>query len=61
MAHRNFQESKKTKQTNGMKIEIPKLKLLTPALGLALFGVLASAQAADKKPNIVVIMGDDIG
>jgi arylsulfatase A-like enzyme len=61
MAHRNFQENKTTKQTNGMKIEIPKLKLLTPALGLALLGVLASAQAADKKPNIVVIMGDDIG
>jgi arylsulfatase A-like enzyme len=35
-------------------------KLLALAAGLAL-GVLASAQAADKKPNIVVIWGDDIG
>ena len=39
-----------------MKRTIRKLAL---AFGLAL-GVLASAQAADK-PNIVVIMGDDIG
>src|SRR5271166_6545979 len=44
-----------------MKTKIPKLKLLAPALGLALLGVLASAQAQDKKPNIIVIMGDDIG
>jgi hypothetical protein len=44
-----------------MRTKIPKLRLLTPALGLALLGVLASAQAADKKPNILVIMGDDIG
>ncbi len=33
---------------------------LALALGLAV-GVLASAQAADKKPNILVIFGDDIG
>jgi arylsulfatase A-like enzyme len=52
-------QGNKTKK--GMKIEIPKLKLLAPALGLALLGVLASAQAQDKKPNIVFIMGDDIG
>ena len=37
-----------------------KLKHLALAFGLA-FGVLASAQAADKKPNILVIWGDDIG
>jgi len=37
-----------------------KLKLLALAFGLA-SGVLASAQAADKKPNIVIIWGDDIG
>jgi arylsulfatase A-like enzyme len=37
-----------------------KLKSLALASGLAL-GLLASAQAADKKPNIVIIWGDDIG
>src|SRR5438034_7469910 len=35
------------------------LSLLTA--GAALFGPLAPAQAADKKPNILVIWGDDIG
>jgi arylsulfatase len=35
------------------------LSLLTA--GAALFGVIAPAQAADKKPNILVIWGDDIG
>ena len=35
------------------------LSLLTA--GAALFSVLAPAQAADKKPNILVIWGDDIG
>jgi arylsulfatase A-like enzyme len=40
--------------------QIPKLILLTLALGLAV-GVAARAQAADKKPNILFIMGDDIG
>jgi arylsulfatase len=35
------------------------LSLLTA--GAALYGVSANVQAADKKPNIVVIMGDDIG
>src|ERR1700752_2146463 len=33
-------------------------QILTLGLGLALIG---SAQAADKKPNILVIFGDDIG
>ena len=37
-----------------------KLKHVTLAFGLA-SGVLASAQAADKKPNILIIWGDDIG
>ncbi len=36
------------------------LKHLALAFGLAL-GILAPAQAADKKPNILVIWGDDIG
>jgi arylsulfatase len=44
----------------------PKQKLVSYGLsllmaGAALFGALAPANAADKKPNIVVIWGDDIG
>ena len=39
---------------------IPKIILLTLVFGLAV-GVGAPAQAADKKPNILFIMGDDIG
>ena len=35
------------------------LSLLTA--GAALYGVTTTVQAADKKPNIVVIWGDDIG
>ena len=34
--------------------------LLALVSGMAL-GVLTSVQAADKKPNIVIIWGDDIG
>ena len=41
-------------------IRIQKLILLTLAFGLAI-SVGASAQAQDKKPNILFIMGDDIG
>jgi arylsulfatase A-like enzyme len=41
-------------------IRIQKLILLTLAFGLAI-SVGAPAQAADKKPNILVIMGDDVG
>ncbi len=37
-----------------------KFKNLALAIGLGL-GALASAQAADKKPNILIIWGDDIG
>ena len=39
---------------------IPKLILLALAFGLAI-GVGAPAQAADKKPNIVMLMQDDTG
>jgi arylsulfatase A-like enzyme len=39
---------------------IPKIILLTLVFGLAV-GIGAPAQAADKKPNILFIMGDDIG
>ena len=35
------------------------LSLLTA--GAALYGVTPDVQAADKKPNILVIWGDDIG
>jgi arylsulfatase A-like enzyme len=41
------------------KLTIYGLSLLTA--GVALFGVMATIQAADKKPNILVIWGDDIG
>src|SRR5436309_15424583 len=41
-------------------IRIQKLILLTVAFGLAI-SVGAPAQAADKKPNILFIMGDDVG
>jgi arylsulfatase A-like enzyme len=38
---------------------IPKMKLLTLAIGLACLGSAAHAQ--QKKPNILVIFGDDVG
>src|SRR5450755_3553410 len=38
----------------------PRLKLLALAFGLASLGA-ASSQAADKKPNIIMIMSDDVG
>jgi len=47
------------KQERSMK-RIQKLILLTLAFGLAA-GVGAPAQAQDKKPNILFIMGDDVG
>jgi len=37
-----------------------RLGVLTLALGLAL-GIAGSAHAADKKPNLIMIMVDDIG
>jgi arylsulfatase A-like enzyme len=40
---------------------IPKLKLLALALGLACIGAAASQAAEKKKPNILVIFGDDVG
>src|SRR5688500_10621973 len=42
-----------------IKLTIGSYSLLTA--GLALLSTIAPAQAQDKKPNIVVIMGDDIG
>jgi len=39
-----------------------RLKILTKLAAPLIVALVAlSAQAADKKPNIVVIMGDDIG
>src|SRR6266480_3864605 len=46
-------------QNKSMKPK-PKLILLALAFGLAI-GVVVPSQAADKKPNILFIMGDDIG
>jgi arylsulfatase len=37
-----------------------KLAPIALAFGVA-FGSISAAEAADKKPNIVVIFGDDIG
>src|SRR5471032_301773 len=37
-----------------------RFRYLALALGLAFIGA-ASSQAADKKPNIIMIMGDDVG
>jgi arylsulfatase len=45
------------KQNN--KLLSGSLSLLTA--GMVLFGAITQAQAADKKPNILVIWGDDIG
>jgi arylsulfatase A-like enzyme len=40
----------------------PKLKILKQwAVALCVAFIVTAAQAADKKPNIVVIMGDDVG
>ena len=41
------------------KIQNYGLSLLTA--GAALYGVTANVQAADKKPNILILWGDDIG
>jgi len=42
-------------------MKLHRLNILKFTLLLAGLGVLAPAQAADKKPNILVIFGDDIG
>ena len=54
------------KQTTKQKTNIMKRNLITSGLSLlvataALFSAVAPAQAQDKKPNILFIMGDDIG
>ena len=41
------------------KIQHIGLSLLTA--GAALYGVTSNVQAADKKPNILCLWGDDIG
>src|SRR5882757_339654 len=52
---------RKTENPNKKTMKrIPRLISLTLAFGL-MVGVGAPAQAADKKPNILFIMGDDIG
>jgi hypothetical protein len=43
-----------------LKMFMKKLAPIALAFGVA-FGGISAAEAADKKPNIVVIFGDDIG
>src|SRR5690349_677154 len=52
-----------TQNSNDMKSKTLPVSLGLSLLlaGAALFGVSASVHAADRKPNIVVIMGDDVG
>src|SRR5882724_11497670 len=56
---RDRKKNRKSQQEKSMK-RIPRLIFFTLAFGLVV-GVGAPAQAADKKPNILFIMGDDIG
>jgi len=53
-------QSTKTKPKN-MKPRLLNCGLSLLTAGGALLGVIVSAHAADKKPNILVIFGDDIG
>src|SRR5437868_3085449 len=53
-------DRKKNRKSQKNMKRIPRLIFLTLAFGLVV-GVGAPAQAADKKPNILFIMGDDIG
>src|SRR5205814_4157728 len=55
---RDRKKNRKSQQKNMKRI----LRLIFPTLAFGLVvGVGAPAQAADKKPNILFIMGDDIG
>jgi Sulfatase len=53
--------SRQTTALTTHETKTPKLRLVAADAGAALFGALAPARAADKKPNIAVIWGDDIG
>jgi len=44
-----------------MKIRLLHYGLSLVTAGAALFGATAPAHSADKKPNIIMIMGDDVG
>src|SRR5712664_968395 len=60
----NRQKTDKPDQTSrdiNMKYKITNFGLSLLTAGAALFGAIAPAHAADKKPNILFIMGDDIG
>jgi arylsulfatase A-like enzyme len=54
-------QSTKTTQPNTMKTKLLSYGLSLLTAGAALLSVTTSVQAADKKPNILVIWGDDIG
>src|SRR5882724_5133903 len=56
---RDRKKNRKSQQEKSMK-RIPRLIFFTLAFGLVV-GVGAPAQAADKKPNIVMLMQDDTG
>ena len=55
-----FLSNKKRQQTN-MKHKPTTYGLSLLTAGAALFSAIAPAHAADKKPNILVIWGDDVG
>ena len=44
-----------------MKLKLKHIGLSLLGAGAALFSAIAPAQAADKKPNIIMIMSDDVG
>jgi arylsulfatase len=52
---------KKTRENMKTKAKLSRFGLSLLVCAMALVGAVSSAQAADKKPNILIIWGDDIG